>query len=98
MQVLSQDICQVRPSGGFGECDNRLLGPSEISNIDAVRVVMMMVVVVVVVTLMFVMVVMVVMVVVVTVMVVVVAVMVIVGGFSDAAKAVTRENEKFGGI
>lgn len=94
MQVLSQDICQVHPSGGFGERDNRLLGPGEISTIDAVRVVMMVVVVVVMVTMMVVMVVMTVMVM----MVVVVAVVVIVGGFSDASKPVTRENEKFGGI
>lgn len=89
--MLSKDICQVHPSGGFGERDNRLLGPSEISTIDAVRVVMMVMVVVVVVTLMVLMVVMVV----VTLMVVMV---VIIGGVSDAAIPARRENEKFGGI
>jgi len=97
VQVLSQDICQVHPSGGFGEGDNRLLWPSETSTIDAVRVVMMMVVVMVVVAVVTFMVVMVVVtlmvVVVVTLMVVVVVVVVIIGEVSDAAMPVTRERE-----
>lgn len=75
--MLPQDICQVHPSRGFGETDDRSLRPCEISTIDAVRVVVVVVPVPIAVI----------------VVVVVVMVVVVSGGFSDATKPVVMEDE-----
>jgi len=55
MQVLPQDVCQVHPSGGFGESDDSFLRPGEISTVGVVMMMMVVVVAVVMVVVMMMM-------------------------------------------